>query len=579
MVENNQRVAEVLRNVANILSLLDDNPFRIRAYERAAQNIEGLSEDIKILIEQDKLTSIPGIGKDLAGKISLILETGTFPEYEELKLKVPEGVLKILEIPSVGPKTAKLLYQRLGIDSIQALEENIYKGRLVGLPGIKSKTIENILKGIELVRKGKERLPLYKALEVASRFLEPLKRTKGVKYIEPAGSLRRRKDTIGDIDILVVSSSPQKIMEAFVKISTVKQVLAKGHTKSSVLTKDDIQVDLRVVEEKSFGAALMYFTGSKAFNIKVRQIALKKGCKINEYGVFKGSKYVCGKNEKEIFDFLGMQYIPACMREDNGEIELALKRRLPRLVSSKDILGDLHVHSKYSDGGHSVEEICEFAKSLGYKFIGITDHSRSLKVARGLSIDTLKKKIRHIKELNKKFKNFRVLCGAEVDILNDGSLDYPDNILKKLDIVIAAIHSGFKQSKDKLTLRIIKALRNPYVDIIAHPTGRLWGVRDSYDIDLDRIIDECLKYNKALEINCFPQRLDLNDANARLARGKGVLLSLGTDAHILDQLRYMNLGLDVACRAWCTPKDLVNCFRVEQIFALKSKRINKNSKK
>ncbi len=569
----NQEIAKIFREIAQILSVKDENPFRIRAYEKAAQNIENLTQDLKDLAKNNKLTSIPGIGQDLAFKIKEVLETGTLKYYEELKKSTPPGLLKILEIPSVGPKTAKLLYEKLKIDSIEKLEEFAKSGKLYGLPGIGEKTIENILKGIELIKKGKERMPLYKALETAFTFIDYLKSFSIVKKISEAGSVRRRKDTIKDIDILVFTSNPLKVSEEFVNFKKVKEILAKGATKSSVLTDGDIQVDLRVVDPECFGSALMYFTGSKAFNIKFRQLALRSGYKVNEYGVFKGEKRVCGATEEEIFDFFGMEYILPELREDQGEIELALNKSLPKVISFEDIKGDFHIHSKYSDGAHTIKEIAEFCRKLGYEYVAICDHSQSLKVAGGVSVEDLLKKIEEVKRINSEYKDFKVLCGAEVDILNDGSLDYPQEILEKLDLVIAAIHTGFKQSKSQLTKRIIKACENRYVDIIAHPTGRLWGQREGYEIDLEEIIKVCLKTQTALEINCFPQRLDLNDINAKKAVESGVLLSLGADAHILDQVYFLELGVSVARRAWATKDNVLNCWSVEKIEKWRKKRI------
>ncbi|MCM8773935.1 MAG: PHP domain-containing protein, partial [Candidatus Omnitrophica bacterium] len=365
---------------------------------------------------------------------------------------------------------------------------------------------------------------------------------------------------------LVVSSNPKKVMDKFVSLDLVKEVLAKGETKSSVLAKEsNIQVDLRVVEEDSFGSALMYFTGSKQFNIKMRQYAIKKGYKINEYGVFKGERRLVSKSEDEIFEFFKMQFIPPELREDRGEIELALDKALPQLLEMGQIKGDFHVHSIYSDGDSSIEEIGEKAKDLGYQYIGISDHSQSLKVAHGVDKERLYEKIDTIRKINRKLNTVTILCGAEVDILSDGKLDYPDSILKELDIVIAAIHTGFKQSKEVITKRIISACKNKYVNIIAHPTGRLWGVRDPYDVDLDEIFKVAKDYSVALEINCYHQRLDLNDIDALRAKEGGVKLALGTDAHILEQLHLINLGVSVARRAWLGRDDLLNCMSLEEL--------------
>jgi len=409
---------------------------------------------------------------------------------------------------------------------------------------------------------------LAEALQIADEFIKPLKSLAEVKMISPAGSLRRKKDTIRDIDILVISDKPQKVMDKFVSLPQVSEVLAKGETKASVRTDRDIQVDCRVVEEKSFGAALLYFTGSKNFNIKLRKLAIKKGLKINEYGVFKNDKFLVGKTEEEIFKFFKMAYIPPELREDTGEVELALKFSLPILVEEKDIRGDLHVHSQWSDGGNTIEEIVEYSKKKNYSYVAITDHSQSLKVAGGLDLNSLRKKKQQIENLNKKLKDFKVLFGTEVDIDSEGNLDYKDEILKEFDIVIAAIHTGFKQSKEKLTSRIIKACQNKYVHIIAHPTGRLWGVRDAYEIDFEKILKVCRDTHTALEINAFPQRLDLNDNYAKMAKEAKVKLVIDTDAHTLEQMEAMHLGVAVARRGWLEKENVLNTFEWQELLKI-----------
>jgi len=561
----NLEIAQIFRDIAKILEIKGDNPFRIRAYERAAQNIEGLTEDIENYIQEDRLTEIAGIGKDLSDKIKEFVKTGKIKAYEDLKKTIPSGLLDLLNIPSVGPKTAKLLYEKLKIKNISDLETAIKSNKLQGIFGIKEKTIENILKGIELLRRGKERMPLALALQVADEFVRALKRLPEVKKISTAGSLRRQKETVRDIDILVISHKPGKVMDAFVNIPMVREILAEGETKSSVRTKDDVQVDCRVVEEKSFGAALLYFTGSKNFNIKLRQLAIKKGLKINEYGVFKKDKFVTGQTEEEIFKILGMSYIEPELREDNGEIELAQEFKLPHLIELKDIKGDPHVHSEWSDGGNTIEEIVEVAKNRGYSYIAITDHSQSLKVAGGLSVADLKKKRKEIDRINQGLKNFRVLYGTEVDIDSDGNLDYKDEVLKDFDLVVAAIHTGFKQSKEQLTRRIVRACKNKYVHIIAHPTGRLWGTRDAYNIDIDYVLKVAKETNTFLEINAFPQRLDLNDLNCHRAKEMCVKLALGTDAHTTEQLEVMKLGISVARRGWLSREDVINTLTFDDL--------------
>ena len=559
----NQLVAQIFRDVAKILEIKGANRFRIRAYERAAQNIGSLSENIEDFVKKDTLREIPGIGTDLERKIKEIVETDKLKFFGQLKKTIPEGLLKLLNIPSVGPKTAKLLYEKLKIKNIADLEKAIKQNKLIGLFGIKEKTIENISRGIELLKRVKARMPLPIAVQTAQEFISALKKLPEVKKISPAGSLRRQKETVRDIDILMISHKPSKVMDRFTGLEPVKEVLAKGETKSSLRTRDDIQVDCRVVEPKSFGAALLYFTGSKNFNIHLRKMAQAKGLKINEYGVFKNDKYIAGETEEEIFKLLGMPYVEPELREDAGEIELAIKNRLPKLIELQDVKGDLHVHSTYSDGGNSILEIVQAAEKRGYSYIAITDHSQSLKVAGGLSIADLKKKKQEIDKINKGLNDFKVLYGAEVEIDSQGKIDYKDEILREFDVVVAAIHSGFRQSKEQLTRRIIKACENKYVHIIAHPTGRLWGVRDAYEIDFERILKVAKETHTYLEINAFGQRLDLNDLNSRRAKEFGVKLAISSDAHSIEQLGAMRLGISVARRGWLTSDDVINTLALD----------------
>jgi len=554
----NNEIGTIFREVADILEIKGANPFRIRAYQRAAQNIEGLSGDLEAYIKEDRLSDIPGIGKDLSEKIKEFYHTGKIKFYQDLKKSLPRGLLELLNIPSVGPKTTGLLYKKLKIKSIAGLQKAIRTHKLEGIFGIKEKTIENIAKGIELLKKGRERMTLAEAMAVADKFVGPLEKSGAVKKIAVAGSLRRAKDTVRDIDILVVSDKPAEVMRTFVGIPLVKEIQAQGHTKSSVRTKDGIQVDCRVVEEKSFGAALVYFTGSKSFNIKLRQLAIKKGLKVNEYGIFRKDKFVAGRSEEEIFKLFGMSYIEPELREDTGEMELALKSALPHLVSLEDIKGDLHVHSRWSDGENSIEEIARACRQKGYSYVAVTDHSQGLKVANGLSLSELKKKKLETEKINRNLKGFRVLYATEVDIDSEGNLDYPDYALKEFDLVIASIHSGFKQSRQQLTKRIIKACRNNYVHIIGHPTGRLWGTREAYEIDFDEIFKVGRDTNTHFEINAFPERLDFNDSNCRRAKEAGVKLAVTTDAHAVEVLDAMTLGVAMARRGWLEKQDIIN---------------------
>jgi DNA polymerase (family 10) len=562
----NREISRIFNEIADMLEIKGENPFRIRAYRRAAMNIEGISKDITE-ISKDELIKIPGIGQDLAGKIDEYIKTGKIQAYEDLKKEIPEGLSMLLNVPNLGPKTAKLLYEKLNIKNIDELEQYARNHKLSGLPGIKDKTEENILKGIEMLKRGKERKPLGIVLPIANNIVEKLKKGAPIKKIVIAGSIRRWKDTIKDIDILVTSNNPQKVMNVFVHLPDVKDVLMKGPTKSSVILKEDIQVDLRVVEEESFGAALAYFTGSKAHNIRLREMASKMGLKINEYGIFreKDETKIGGEKEEDIYRILGIPYIPPELREDTGEIEAALDGRLPKLIELNDIKGDLHVHTKLSDGSHDFDELIDYAKRKGYEYIAITDHSKGLGVARGLSIEKLLEEKRMINEINKRLKGFKLISGAEVDIRSNGELDFPDDVLKQVEIVVASIHSGFRQSKEQLTKRLVSAMKNPHVSIIAHPTGRLIGERDPYDIDIEEVFKVAKETGTALEINAYPLRLDLNDTYVKKAKQMGIPIVISTDTHIKNQFDYMSYGVSIARRGWLEKKDVLNTLNYKQL--------------
>lgn len=567
----NLEIAQIFREVAQILEIKGENVFRIRAYERAAQNIEGLTQDLEDYVREDRLHEIPGIGVDLSGKIKEYLETGTIRMHEALKKEISPGVLELLSIPSIGPKTAKLFSEELKIKGIDDLKKAIEKGKLTGIAGIKEKTIENILKGIEIFRQGRERMTLAQASTIADEFVARLKNLPAVKNISIAGSLRRQKETVRDIDILVISDEPQQVMEAFVKNPLVKDILSEGTTKSSIRTKDLVQVDCRVVNEDSFGAALLYFTGSKNFNIKIRQLGIKKGLKINEYGAFKKGKSLGGKTENQMFKLLDMDYVEPELREDAGEIELAQKSGLPDLITLGEIKGDLHTHSKWSDGSNTIEEMALAAKRTGYSYIALTDHSQSLRVAHGLNPAALSKKKKEIEEINKKTNGFKVLFGTEADIDSDGNIDYPDSILQEFDLVIAAIHTGFKQSSKQLTKRIISACKNKYVHIIAHPTGVLWGTRPAYELDLEEVFKAALDTNTNLEISAFPERLDLDSTHVHRAKELGVKFAINTDSHITEQLKLMKFGIAVARRGWLNRDDVINTRSLPELLRLLKK--------
>jgi len=563
----NREVAKIFNNIADILEIKGENPFRIRAYRRAAQNIESLTEDITSLVEKKAIEKIPGIGKDLAQKIEEIVTTGRLKFYQDLKREVPEGLADLLSVPSLGPKTAKLLYDELKIKDIEDLEKAARSHKLLGIPGIREKTEENILRGIEMLKRGKERQPLGRVLPMAIEILKGLEESKAVKRLSLAGSLRRMKDTIRDIDILATSTDPAMVMRTFVNLPQVKEVLARGITKSSIITHEGIQVDLRVVDEDSFGAALAYFTGSKAHNIRLREMAMKRGLKINEYGVFneKTGKKMAGRDEEDIYRALDLPYIPPELREDMGEIEAAVKGELPDLVELKDIKGDFHVHSKWSDGSHTLEELAMAARQRGYEYLAITDHSKSLGIARGLTGEALIELKKEVDALNKRLRGLRLLAGTEVDIRGDGTIDYPPEVLSRLDIVVAAIHSGFRQGKEQMTKRLVSAMKNPFVHIIAHPTGRLLGERDGYDLDMDVVLMAAKETNTALEINGYPLRLDLNDINSKRAKEIGAKLVISTDAHIISQLDYMENGVKVARRGWLSKDDILNTLPWERL--------------
>ena len=556
----NANIARRFEEIADLLEIKGENPFRVRAYRRAAESLEALAEDVAAVADRDGLERIPGIGKDLAGKIEEFLNTGGIGYLEELRREIPAGVVELMGIHGVGPRTAKLLFDQAGVDSVEKLEALARAGKLAGLPGIKAKTEQNILQGIAVWKAGRERMPLGRALVLAEGIVGALRALPGVARIETAGSLRRMRETVKDIDVLVTARDAAPVMRAFVDLPGVAEVLAHGETKSSVRLAEGIQADLRVVGPEAFGAALQYFTGSKAHNIRVRDLAVRKGLKLSEYGVFaaKGERRVAGASEEEIYAALGLPWIPPEIREDTGEVEAALEGRLPRLVEPGQIRGDLHCHTNWSDGRLALEDLVRAAKARGYEYVAVADHSRSSTVANGLDQRRLEEQLKAIEALREKVKDITILAGSEVDIRADGMLDFPDELLARLDVVVASVHSRFAQDERTMTNRIVRALRNPHVRILGHATGRLLGERDAYAVDLDAVFAAARDAGVAVEINASPQRLDVKDQHARRARGLGAMLAINTDTHSEPHLDYMRLGVGLARRAWLGPDAILN---------------------
>ena len=562
----NQQIAQKFYKTADLLEIMGENPFRVRAYRNAARTIESLGRDLSEMVAQgEDLTKLPGIGKDLAQKIQEIIETGTFQKLKELEEEVPPGLIELLKVEGLGPKRIKTLYDTLGITSLEELREAAQKGEISKLPGFGKKLEQTILKGVVLAKKEGRRFRWAYVESFALELVDFLKKAKGLNAIEVAGSFRRKKETVGDLDILVTATNPKEVIEHFVTFPEIKEVLSKGSTRSTIILSSNIQVDLRAVEEESYGSALHYFTGSKAHNIAIRSLAQKLGLKINEYGIFKGEERIAGRSEEEIFASVGLPYIEPELRENRGEIEAAMEGRLPKLITLSDIRGDLHCHTKWSDGQYSIAEMAAAARRLGHSYIAITDHSRRLAMIKGLDEKRLEMQAREIEEVRGHFPDIQILHGIEVDILEDGSLDLPDSALELLDIVVAAIHSKFKLSKKKQTRRLLKAMDNPHVNIIAHPTGRLIGVREGYELDMEKVMKHAAQNGCILELNAQPSRLDLNDVNLKLAKEMGIKISIATDAHNMDNLLYMRYGVNQARRGWLERRDVINTLSAEKL--------------
>ncbi|HEY8496196.1 MAG TPA: DNA polymerase/3'-5' exonuclease PolX [Limnochordales bacterium] len=557
----NLELAWILAEIGDLLELQGENPFKVRAYRRAARAIELLPEDIEAVWRRGELGRIEGIGKALEEKIDEWLSTGVMTYYEELRRQLPPGLRELTRVPGVGPKLAQRLYQELGIRNLDELEAACREQRLRHVKGLGARSEENILRGIERLRRQMERFPLGLALPVAQQLVRALAEFPSVQRVAIAGSLRRGRETVGDVDIVASSADPASVMDEFVRTPGVEQVLARGDTKASIVLKMGLQVDLRVVRDDQFAAALHHFTGSKEHNVALRELAQAKGLKISEYGIVRvdEGEPLAVATEADVFAAVGLPCIPPELREDGSEIAAAREGRLPALITLGDIKGDLHVHSEWSDGLHSIEAMALAARERGYEYIAITDHSPSLSVARGLDPSRLEEQLEEIARLNRRLDGIRILTGCEVDILRDGSLDLPDEILARLDVVVASVHSAMNLDEAEMTERIVAAMRNPHVDIIGHPTGRILGRREPYAVDMERIIAVAAETGTCLEINASPDRLDLKDVHARWARERGVMIVINTDAHSTDGLDQMAYGVTVARRAWLGKADVLNC--------------------
>jgi len=558
----NQEIARILYQIADLLEIKGVE-FKPRAYRKAAQNIEGLSVDIEDLYREGKLESIPGVGKNIAKKIEEYIKTGKVKKLEELKEEIPVDIESLMEVEGLGPKMIKTLYEKLGVKNLDDLERVAKERRIRRLKGFGEKTELKILEGIEIARRRQHRFILGYALPEANRIIETLKPY--VKKISMAGSIRRRKETIGDVDILAVAEDAERVMGLFTEMKEVEKILARGSTKSSVRLHGGMQVDLRVVAEESFGSALQYFTGSKEHNIELRKIAIKKGYKLNEYGLFKGEERIAGEKEEDVYKALGMQWIPPEMRENRGEVELALQRKLPEIVEYEDVKGDLQMHTKWSDGANTIEEMVQEARKLGHKFIAITDHVGSLKIAGGMDEEKIAEQAREIEKVREKYDDIYIFHGVEANIMKDGSIDVGKEVLKNVDVVLASIHSAFRMEEKEMTARLLKAMDNEYVDIIAHPTCRIIQKREPIKVDMEKVMEKAKENDIVMEINAYPERLDLNDLNVKMAVEYGVKLSIGTDAHAKEHLRFYELGTAVARRGWATKKDIINTYDVDKL--------------
>lgn len=570
----NAEIAAVFEQIADLLEFQGANPFRVRAYRNAARAIQDLPTPVSTMVEGDgaRLTEIQGIGADLAEKITTLVRTGTLPMLEELLAQIPASVLDIMRVPGLGPKRAAALYNELGIKTLEELREACQAHRVRELKGFGEKTESAILEGLQVALEAGQRIYWAQADQVAQALREHLAGCKAIRQMEFAGSYRRGKDTVGDLDLLVVAERPAEVMDRFAHFSEVADVLARGDTKMSVRLAFGFQVDLRVVAAESFGAALQYFTGSKAHNVELRGMARQKGLKINEYGVFRGDDRVAGRTEEEVYAAVGLPWIPPELREARQEFQWAAEGTLPRLVELADLQGDLHVHSTWSDGAATIEELVQAARQRKLKYLAITDHSKRATVANGLSAERLLEQWAEIDRLSRRLKGFKILKGVEVDILESGALDLPDEVLAQADWVVASIHFGQNQSRERITARVIGALRNPYVSAIAHPTGRLINKRKPYEVDLEAVLAAARDYGKCMELNAHPSRLDLDDVACAAAKRLGIPIVIATDAHNISGLDALRYGVLQARRGGLTAADVANTRPWNQLKKMLGKR-------
>lgn len=559
-------IANIFDRLADLLELEGENPFRVRAYRNAAATVENLPQNLEEMVKKgDDLTSLPAIGNDLAQKINDIVNHKEIDLLKRLEEKNPIDFEELNRIQGLGPRRIKKLYEILNVQNIDDLYHAAEEQKIRNLPGFSKKIEEHILEEIKKIKEKYNRMKISTAEQNALPIVEYLRENRSIQDIEIAGSYRRRKETIGDLDILVTCEDSISVMTHFVNYFDIDEVLSKGDTRSSIILKSGIQVDLRVLPQKSYGAAMLYFTGSKAHNIVIRKLAKQKDWKVNEYGLFSNDDFLAGETEKGIYNKLGLPYIEPELRENRGEFEAAESGNLPELIKLSDIKGDLHTHTNLTDGKNTLEEMAEAAQKLGYKYIANTDHSKRVTVAGGLDEKQVFENIKRTDKLNENFKDFTILKGIEVDILEDGSLDLSDKVLKELDIVVAAIHYKFNLSREEQTERILRAMDNPYLNIIAHPTGRLINEREPYDIDLEKIMQKAKENNCILEINSQPSRLDLNDLNSRKAKEMGVKLVISTDAHSTTQYDFMRFGIGQARRGWIEKNNVINTRNINQL--------------